>query len=293
METTNRKNLMILAFTLVVVMLGFGMVIPLVPFYIEKLGASGKQLGWLIASYSLLRLIFAPIWGSVSDRMGRKPVLMVGILGNGLFLLLFGLATELWMLFVARGMAGILSSATHPAIMAYISDSTPEDERSGGMGKLGAAMGLGIILGPGLGGWLAVESLATPFFIAAGLSLVSFLLILLLLPESLPATAHQKSVEKVRVVQVRELWQALYSPIGILLFMAFLVSFGMTNFEGIFGLYALEKFGYDPQRVGTIMVVMGIVTAVVQGGLTGPLTKKWGETAVIKASLLASSVGLA
>lgn len=291
MKTSNRKNLVMLAFTLVVVMLGFGMVIPLMPFYIEKLGASGKQLGLLIAVYSIMQFIFAPIWGDVSDRIGRKPVLMLGILGNGLFLLLFGLATQLWMLFVARTLAGILSSATHPSTMAYISDSTSEDERGGGMGQLGAAMGLGVILGPGLGGWLAGDSLATPFFVAAGLSLVSLLLIFLLLPESLPPEAREQPEGKVQTVQIRRLWQALFSPIGVLLGMAFLVSFGLTNFEGIFGLYALEKFNYGPQRVGTIMVVVGLVSALTQGLLTGPLTKHWGEAAVIKLSLLASSIG--
>ncbi len=291
MKTSNRKNLVMLAFTLVVVMLGFGMVIPLMPFYIEKLGASGKQLGLLIAVYSIMQFIFAPIWGDVSDRIGRKPVLMLGILGNGLFLLLFGLATQLWMLFVARTLAGILSSATHPSTMAYISDSTSEDERGGGMGQLGAAMGLGVILGPGLGGWLAGDSLATPFFVAAGLSLVSLLLIFLLLPESLPPEAREQPEGKVQTVQIRRLWQALFSPIGVLLGMAFLVSFGLTNFEGIFGLYALEKFNYGPQRVGTIMVVVGLVSALTQGLLTGPLTKHWGEAVVIKLSLLASSIG--
>jgi DHA1 family multidrug resistance protein-like MFS transporter len=291
MKTSNRKNLVMLAFTLVVVMLGFGMVIPLMPFYIEKLGASGKQLGLLIAVYSIMQFIFAPIWGDVSDRIGRKPVLMLGILGNGLFLLLFGLATQLWMLFVARTLAGILSSATHPSTMAYISDSTSEDERGGGMGQLGAAMGLGVILGPGLGGWLAGNSLATPFFVAAGLSLVSLVLIFLLLPESLPPEAREQPEGKVQTVQIRRLWQALFSPIGVLLGMAFLVSFGLTNFEGIFGLYALEKFNYGPQRVGTIMVVVGLVSALTQGLLTGPLTKHWGEAVVIKLSLLASSIG--
>ncbi len=148
----DRRNILILAFTMIVIMLGFGMVMPIMPFYIDMLGASGRELGWLIALYSVMQLIFAPIWGSVSDRVGRKPILLLGILGYAVFLLLFGLATKLWMLFLARTLAGILSSATYPTMMAYVSDSTPEAERGGDMGKLGAAMGLGVILGPGLGG---------------------------------------------------------------------------------------------------------------------------------------------
>jgi DHA1 family multidrug resistance protein-like MFS transporter len=291
-ERGNRKNIIILAFTLVVVMLGFGMVIPIFPFYIERMGAGGSELGLLIAVYAFMQFLFAPVWGSVSDRIGRKPVLMLGMVGNGLTLLLMGLATQLWMLFVARTLSGILSSATLPTSMAYVSDSTSEEDRGGGIGILAAGMGLGVILGPGVGGWLAGESLSMPFFIGAGLSLLSLLLIALLLPESLPIEARQQRDRRGKTtVQIGELWRALFSPIGILLFMAFLVSFGLTNFEGIFGLYALEKFDYGPERVGTILMVIGIVSTIAQGALTGSLTKRWGEAIVIKVSLLASSAG--
>ena len=271
-----RKNVIILAFTLIVIMLGFGMVMPIFPFYIDALGASGVHLGLLMASYSLMQLFCAPIWGSVSDRIGRKPVLLLGILGNALSLVLYGFSTELWMLFAARILSGVLSSATLPTTMAYVSDSTSDDDRGGGMGQLGAAMGLGVILGPGLGGWLATDSLSTPFFIAAGLSLVSLALVWVLLPESLPAAARQAG-EKMQTVQIGELWRALSSPIGVLLVLAFLASLGLTNFEAIFGLYALQKFAYGPERVGTILTVVGIVSAVMQGLCTGPLTRRWGE----------------
>lgn len=289
MQPHNRRNIFILAFTMIVIMLGFGMVMPIMPFYIDMLGASASDLGWLIAIYSVMQLIFAPIWGSVSDRVGRKPILLLGISGYAIFLLLFGMATQLWMLFLARSLAGILSSATQPTMMAYVSDSSPEDERGGDMGKLGAAMGLGVILGPGLGGWLAGDSLSTPFFIAAGLSVLSLLLVWLFVPESLSPEAREQT--QLSTVSLRGLWHALSSPIGILLVMAFLVSFGMTSFEGIFGLYALQKFGYGPEQVGTIMVIIGLVAAFGQGVMTGPLTKRWGETAVIKGSLLASVGG--
>ena len=179
------RNLLILSFSLIVVMLGFGMVIPIFPFYIDKLGAGGSALGLLVATAALTELIFGPVWGSVSDRTGRKPILMIGVLGYGLSLLFFGLATELWMLYAARALSGILSSATLSTSMAFIGDSTTKEERGGGMGAIGAAAGLGVILGPGLGGWLAGDALSTPFFVGAALSLVSVLLIALLLPETL------------------------------------------------------------------------------------------------------------
>jgi DHA1 family multidrug resistance protein-like MFS transporter len=292
-KANNRKNIAILSLTLAVVMLGFGMVMPIFPFYIESMGASGSELGLLIAISPFMQLLFAPIWGSVSDRQGRKPVLAVGLLGYGISMLLFGLASELWMLFVARGLGAILSAATMPTTMAYISDSTTEQDRGGGMGVLGAATGLGMVLGPGLGGWLAVESLSTPFFITAGVCLLTLLLVLLFLPESLPAAARRSTATQIKpAAQVREMWRALSSrPLGILLTMAFLVSFGLTCFQGIFGLYALERFGYGTEEVGWILAVVGIVAALTQGALTGPLTKRWGEPAVIKVTLLGSAAG--
>ncbi|HEC34059.1 MAG TPA: MFS transporter [Chloroflexi bacterium] len=291
MGAGSRKNILVLSFALVVVMLGFGLVIPIFPFFIEELGAGGSELGLLVAISALLEFVFAPLWGSVSDRIGRRPVLMIGMVGYGLSSLLMGLATQLWMLFASRALSGILSSATLTTALAYVGDSTSGEDRGGGMGALGAAMALGVILGPGLGGWLAGDSLSTPFFIAAGMSLVSLLLILLLLPESLPAEARRQGKGKVNVVNLRALWQALFSPVGVLLLMVALFSFALTNFEAVFGLYALEKFGYGPEQVGTILMVVAVVSTVGKAVLTGPATKRWGEAAVIKASALAGSVG--
>ena len=130
---TQRRNLYILTFVLFVVMLGYGIIIPIFAFYIESMSAGGTELGLLVASYAVMRLIFGPIWGGLSDRVGRKPILLIGILGYVITMTWFGLATQLWMLFAARILAGILSSATAPTTMAYVSDSTPEDERGGGM----------------------------------------------------------------------------------------------------------------------------------------------------------------
>jgi len=292
MQSNKRKNIYILALTLVVVMLGFGLVIPIIPFYVEQLGAGGSELGLLVASYAIMRLIFGPVWGSLSDRIGRKPVLMIGMLGYAVTMFWFGLATELWMLFLARTLSGILSSATSPTTMAYISDSTSEDERGRGMGILGAAIGVGTILGPGLGGLLAGDtSLSLPFFIAGGASLLSLLLIALFLPESLPHSERQRGNGKPGSLQIREMWEALSSPLGILMGMAFLASFALTVFFAVFGLYALDKFGYGPQQVGLVFMLVGLVTALGQGGLTGPLTRRWGEALVIKVCLFFSVLG--
>jgi len=290
-QNSNRRNVILLSLTLGVVMLGFGMIMPIMPFYVESMGASATELGLLVAISPFIQLVASPLWGSISDRRGRKPVLAIGLLGYGISMLLFGLATELWMLFAARGVGALLSAATMPTTMAYVGDSTAEEERGGGMGALGAAMGLGMVLGPALGGLLGSASLSTPFFLTAGVCLLTLLLVLVFLPESLPEEARRQTGVKVRpAAQIRELGQALFGPLGVLLFMAFLVSFGLTNFQGIFGYYALKKFGYGTEEVGWILTVVGIVSALTQGVLTGPLTKRWGEATVIKATLLASAV---
>lgn len=288
---SNRRNLVILFYTMVVIMLGFGMVIPILPFYIKSFGASGSALGALMATYAVMQFLFSPVWGGLSDRYGRKPVLMAGILGNALAQLIFGLSTHLWMLFIARTLAGILSSATLPTAMAYIGDSTSERDRGGGMGMMGAAMGVGMLLGPGIAGFLASRWLALPFFLAAALSFLSLILVYIYLPESLPVSERVTHGAKIQGPDLKAMWRELFGPIGVLLVMAFLVNFGLTNFEGVFGLYALERYGYGPQEVGYLLTFIGVISAAVQGGLTGRLTRRFGEALIIKAFLLISGVG--
>ncbi len=287
MEAASRKNVHILAFTLLVVMLGYGMVMPIMPFLIEQLGAGGQELGWLVSTYSLMQLVCAPLWGTLSDRTGRKPVIAIGVLGYAITLFLFGLATEFWMLFLIRTLAGVLSSATMPTSMAYISDHIPEGERSGGMGQLGAAIGVGVVAGPLLGGLLSSSSLSLPFFIGAGLAGISFLLVLFLLPES----RSQSQAFKKPPLHWSDLCQVFSSSAGLLLLLIFIMSFGLANFQGIIGLYAVDKFAFSTRQVGVLWMVIGGVLILGQGGLTGPLTRRFGELPLIKTGLVGGAVG--
>jgi DHA1 family multidrug resistance protein-like MFS transporter len=303
-NTANRKNLYILSFTLFVVMLGYGMVMPIMPFYIEHLGVGGTELGWLMAAYSLMQLIFAPIWGVLSDRYGRKPILSVGVLGYAIALLMFGLSTEFWMLFIARSLSGILSSATNPTAMAYISDNAPEKERSKGMGQLGAAVGIGVIFGPLMGGYLSANSFTLPFLVGSALAFLALLLIIFLLPESKNASLPMSELvqsngqnpgpqpDSTTRLRTRDIYlQIFFGPAGVLLLLIFIMSFGMTNFQGMIGLYVVDKFAFNTKQVGAIWMIMGLALIIVQGGLTGPLSKKLGDLTLIRIGLLGGAIG--
>jgi DHA1 family multidrug resistance protein-like MFS transporter len=287
----SKKNIGILFITLVIIMMGFGMVIPVIPFLVQDFGANGQQLGLLMSVYALMQLIFSPMWGELSDRYGRRPIILLGLIGNGLSMLLMGLASQLWMLFAARILSGFLASATLPTAYAYVSDSTSEEDRGGGMGIMGAAMGVGMVIGPGFSGMLAQSSLSTPFFAGAILSIGAISVVYFFLPESLSLENRKQTTEISIRHQFLEMWGGLVGPLGFLLFLAFLVSFGLTNFEGIFGLYMNLRFEYTARDVGLILTLIGLVSAVVQGFLTGYVTKKWGEVALIKFSFLGSAIG--
>ncbi len=297
------KNLAVLFFSLVVVMLGFGIVIPILPFYVEHFGGSGRDMGMLMAIYSIMQFIFSPIWGSLSDHYGRKPILLVGIIGNVVSQVLYGMVgdfaeagmftpqTSLTLLMVTRGLAGILSSATLPTAMAIISDRTSHHERGGGMGLVGAAMGAGMVLGPGIGGMMSGISLSAPFYFAAAISIVAVVLTWAMVSESLSKEERTVSLGKINGPQLGEMWKALFGPIGFLLFLAFLHSFALANFEGVFGMYTQLRYEYNATQVGIVLTVVGLVSAIVQGMLTGPATRKWGDALVVKASLFASVFG--
>jgi DHA1 family multidrug resistance protein-like MFS transporter len=291
MPASGRKSLFILSFTLLVVMLGYGIAMPMLPFYIEKFGVGGKEFGWMMASYSFMQLICAPLWGMLSDRFGRKPILAVGVLGYAVAFFMFGLAKSFTVLFIARALSGVLSSATTPTAMAYVGDNAQPDDRSQSMGQLGAMIGLGVILGPLLGGLLSTDSLSLPFFVGAGLALLAFLLVLLLLPESRPQQTEAEKVRKPFAGMLPQYRAVLRGPAGALLVLILLISFGLANLQNMVGLYAVDKLKADTTQVSAVWMVMGITMIAVQGGLVGWLSKRVREMKLIRVSLLGGVLG--
>jgi len=192
-EGIGRRGLLVLFLAIFIVMMGFGIVLPVLQFYARGVGATPLEIGLLATSYAAMQFIFAPLWGAASDRVGRKPVFSVGLLGYAVSFVLFGLAHHVWQLFFARVLGGVLSAATLPTAMAYIGDTTSEERRGGGMGMMGAAMGLGFTIGPGIGGVLGRLNLSLPFFVGAALALVTLALSWGALPEPV---RHDSSAER-------------------------------------------------------------------------------------------------
>lgn len=282
----NRKILGLLFFTLFIVMLGFSILFPIEAYYIKSFGADERSMGLIITLYSLMQFLFSPLWGRLSDRIGRKPVMMIGLGGYAVAMALFGSATQLWHLYAARALAGMLSSATLPTAMAMIADTTDEENRTRGMGFLGAAFGLGVIFGPAVGGILGVRALWLPYYVTAGLAALNLLFVMVMLPESLPP---EKRGRKEAVKQSR--WAAFHRSIAALYFLSFIVSFSLSGLEATFGFLAANRLKLEPDQVAYMFVSMGITAAIVQGWLVGKLTRRFGEVPIMQAGLLISAVG--
>ena len=267
------------------VMVGFGIIIPVLPFYAEQLGASPLELGLLMAVYSLMQFFFSPMWGRISDRIGRKPVIVTGILGLAVSYFLLAFSTEVWMLFIARIVGGILSAANMPTVMAYVADITTEEDRGKGMGVVGAATGLGFIFGPAIGGVFTNISLHAPFYIAGILSFITLFFVMFILKESLTESQKAQSSKP-----KNQSFDAVRGPFATLYFLQFFITLSLAGLEATFAYYGAAKAGLDAVNLGYIFMIMGLASAAVQGNM-GKLTKKFGEGQIIKAGIFLSILG--
>jgi DHA1 family multidrug resistance protein-like MFS transporter len=287
------RQIAILFAGLAVVMLGFGIIIPILPLYARQLGASSLHLGLIMAVFSFFQFIFAPIWGSISDRIGRKPVLLIGLVGYALAHIINGFASSVAMLLVSRAVGGILSSAVLPTSLAYVSDVTAEKDRGGGMGILGAAMGTGVIFGPSLGGLVAhfTNSYHIPFFVAAALVVILIPLAWRFLPETHPMEKRVTGPREKKPHRLAELVHALGSELALYFVLAFMVSFAAANLEGIFAYFAFDRFACGPKEMGVIFTIIGVVSVIMQGVLVGPAINRLGENKLILVGLAVTGAG--
>jgi MFS family permease len=274
-------------------LIGFGLVIPLLPFYAERFQASPQQVTVLLATFSFFQMLASPVWGRLSDRVGRRPVLMASMAAAALAYLWLGFASALWMLFAARALAGACAGNI-AAAQAYIADVTPPEKRARGMGMIGAAFGLGFIIGPALGGALAGDNLATanlraPGLLACGLSVIALLGVVFVLKESLPAGLAPRP-RKSRIAALRDaLARRALARLLLVFFLAILAFGGM---ESVFALWAMAQFGWGPSQIGYLFTYIGVLSAVMQGGLIGRLTARFGEEKLLVAGLVLIALGL-
>jgi len=284
------SKLAILFLTIFIDLLGFGLIIPALPFYAESFGASYVVIGIFSASYSAMHFLFAPLWGRLSDKMGRRPVMLIGLAGSALAFLMFGLSKTLPMLFASRILAGILSSATLPTAQAYIADTTSPEDRAKGMGLIGAAFGLGFIFGPAVGGVLTQFGYGFPALVASGMSALNFVWAWWKLPEThtdRSDTEHRKllSLDSLReVMSVREL--------AVLIVIFFVQVFAFSQMEGTFALFGEHRLGLDAVHVGWVLAEVGVISAIIQGGLMGKLVRIFGEVKLTRAGLVLMAIGL-
>jgi MFS transporter, DHA1 family, tetracycline resistance protein len=282
--------LLVIFVTVFIDLLGFGIIIPLLPFYAEHYGASALLVGLLSTSFSFAQFVFAPFWGWLSDRYGRRPVILAGLLGSAASYAMFALATSLPMLFVARTLAGI-AGANIPTAQAYIADVTTPETRAKGMGLVGAAFGLGFVFGPAIGGFLSHWGYSAPGWFAAALSLANFCAALVLLPESRRPGAHTVAPSRRRLAAFREALARPHLPMVLLL--NFIVVTAFASFEATFALFSERQFGFTASTIGYMFAWIGIVLVTVQGGLVGRVVPKVGERRVVPGALLVIAVSLA
>jgi len=278
----NNKSLFSIILVVFIDLLGFSLILPLLPYYAETFQASEFVTGLLIASYALMQLIGAPILGRLSDRYGRRPVLLVSVFGTFLGFILLGFANALWMLFAARILDG-LTGGNLSVAQAYISDVTDAKNRAKGLGLVGAAFGVGFIIGPVTGGLLSQFGYNVPAFVAAGLSILNFILIYLWLPESLTEEKRkQMGEQKKPAVTLSALVTALQRPFtGSLLTTRFFFGLAFAIFQTIFSLYALARFNLSARDTGFVLTYVGVLVAFVQGFLVGRLTNRYREDVLI------------
>jgi multidrug resistance protein len=286
-DRASRAGLAVLLLTVFLDLVGFGMVIPILPLYAESMHATDVETGFLLAIYSMLQLVFSPIWGRLSDRVGRRPILLVSILGSCLSQLGFAFAPTFTWLVVARAVSGACG-ANITAAQAYIADVTDGTSRAAGMGMLGAALGLGFIFGPVAGGLLAQISPSAPFLVAGCLAGLNFALALVTLKE--PRTAAERSQS--RALTWSALVRAVTTPrLLTLVVLFFVVTFGFANLESTFSLYLERRFGFGRRETSFIFAFIGVIMIVVQGVLVRRYAPRVGERRLVIAGTGLMAIG--
>ena len=292
-QKQRRAALLVLFLTVFIDLLGFGIVIPFLPLYAERMHIGAAGIGLILSAYSLAQFLAAPILGRLSDHFGRRPIILLGLFGSAVSYVIYGFAGSFVWLLLSRAAHGACAGTISTA-QAYVADATDERGRAHGMGMIGAAFGLGFVLGPGIGGLLGHDNLRTPVFFAAALTFANLIFAALRLPES-----HQPNPSaRLELAHLCEPFARMPARLGdrrlaALFGLAFLGTFAMAAFEATFAMMAPAVYGYGPAGVGGLLAYAGLMQALVQGYLLGKLAPRVGEPRLIRWGLVAFAIGLA
>lgn len=316
-----KKSSLLTVFLVVLIdLMGFGIVLPLLPFYADNFGASAITVGLLYSVYSFAQLIFSPIWGSYSDRIGRRPIMLLSTFGAVLAYIMFGLAHSLLILFLSRVIAGVMGGNISTA-QAYVADVTTKENRAKGMGLIGAAFGIGFVVGPALAtalihdsfhgfiasmglpnlaDWMSANKFALPGFFAAFMSFCSFNLVLFKLPETVDKNAPRPERDVRHSVFSRAFWRKLQAQRGAdahglllpLLIAFFVLSFGQSSLYSAFPLFSEAKLNMSAEQVGVQFFYIGLIAVLIQGYFIRVLTKKFKEEHLFLVGSVLMAIGL-
>lgn len=284
-----KKKMSVAMFMLLMVFIGFGIVIPVLPRMITNAGAKGFHLGLMLSIYSLVAFIVSPLWGTLSEKIGRRPVILMGTFGFTTSYLLLGLANgQLWMIYLSRALGGVFSSAVASVIVAYVADITTAEQRTKGMAFVGMSIGLGFTFGPAFGGVLSRYGYNIPFFTAAILTFITYVLGFILLKESLPSEGRG-----VRHGVAPSRWTAFTGRMKYLYTLSFFVTFAQAGLEATLFYFEAEKIpGITEEQIGYMFFFCGFFSALVQGGVVRKYIKGGGEKKAIIVGLVILAAGL-
>ncbi|ATP39186.1 MFS transporter [Solibacillus sp. R5-41] len=285
-QKSNKIVLYLLMFNMFITMGGIGIIIPVMPAYLHLFGVGGQVLGFLIAGFALAQFLLSPVAGDLSDRHGRKIFIISGLIVYGFSQLLFGFASEVWVLFLARFLCGAGAAFIMPPIMAFVADITTFEERGKGMGMIGASMSLGFMIGPGVGGFLGNINLTFPFYLAGTVAIAAAILSAIYLPNIKNTVTNKAPRENL----VKQLTRSLKTSYFVFLLVVFTFSFGIANFQTTLSLYLDKEFSYTPTDIAIILTVGGFAGVILQMYVINILFKRFGEMKVILINLLLAAI---
>lgn len=269
----------------------FGLIIPILPAFMDKFNTNGQMMGLLVATYGIIQLFLSPIAGRFADRYGRKRIIVMGLICLTLSQLFFAFSVHFWVLFLGRFLTGIAVSLLIPGAMACIIDITTEEERTKGLSFLNASISFGFVIGPGIGGFLTAYGLSVPFYFAAVLSFVAFLLSFFLLPETLEKKTQMAKAETVSTKSmIQQLLRSVQVPYVVPLLLVFLYSVSLYIFEAIFGLFVDKQFGYTAKDIAMVITISALVSVIVQLTLTNKFVSLFGESKVMNGTMIAGGI---